>query len=172
MYALSVPTIESMPDEARLWAYHTASALSASEVETLKRNLDQFVLEWSAHGKALAAAYDLKYSQFLLLAVDERKAPASGCSIDSMVRYLGSLQFSVGIQFVGTPPVCYRKGDSVYCCSRDQFRRLVKEGEVSQDTIVFNETIQTVGEYKRGLWEGPFSRSWHSKAFPLRKKGG
>jgi len=170
MYTLSITTIETMPNEARLWAYHTASALSASEIEALKSNLDRFVPEWSAHGKALAAAYDLKYNQFLLLSVDERKASASGCSIDSMVRFLQSLQFSMGIQFVGTPPVCYRKGDSIYCCSRDQFRKLVREGEISEDTIVFNETIQTVGEYKKGSWEGPFSRSWHSKAFPLEKK--
>lgn len=163
--------IESMPDEARLWAYHADRPLSSPEAEALKKNLDRFVPEWSAHGKALAAAYDLKYSQFLLLAVDESKASASGCSIDSMVHYLQSLRFSLGVQFVGTPPVCYRKGDSIHYCSRDQFRKLVKEGEISEDTIVFNETIQTVGEYKKGFWEGPFSRSWHSKAFPLEKKG-
>lgn len=161
--------IESMPDEARLWSYHTAHPLSTSETEALVEDLDRFVGEWSAHRKDLAAGYELKYDQFVLLAVDETQAEVSGCSIDSMVHHLQSLGYSLGIQFVATPPVCYRKDDTVHCCSRDEFRKLAAEGQIDENTIVFNETIQTVGQYREGLWEGTFSRSWHAKAFPLER---
>ena len=160
--------IESMPDEARLWSYHTTRPLSSFEVGSLKEDLDQFVSGWSAHRKDLSANYEVKYDQFLLLGVDETQAAASGCSIDDMVHHLQSLQFSLGIQFVGTPPVCYRKDGSIHCCTRDEFRKLALEGEIDEETIVFNETVQTVGQYRKGLWEGPFSRSWHAKTFPLQ----
>ena len=44
---------------------------------------------------------------------------------------------------------------------------MAREGKVTADTVVFNNILPTVGEFRSGLWEVPLSRSWHADAFPL-----
>jgi hypothetical protein len=41
----------------------------------------------------------------------------------------------------------------------------VQSGEVGEDTVVFNNTIATVGELLAGKWEVPLRESWHAQAF-------
>jgi hypothetical protein len=38
---------------------------------------------------------------------------------------------------------------------------------VSEDTVVFDNTVATVGDLRAGKWERPFRDAWHAKAFPL-----
>jgi hypothetical protein len=38
---------------------------------------------------------------------------------------------------------------------------------VGEDTVVFDNTVATVGDLRAGKWERPFRDAWHAKAFPL-----
>ena len=49
--------------------------------------------------------------------------------------------------------------------SRDDFRALVEGGRVDADTVVFDATIQFVGDLRRGGFETTFAKSWHASAF-------
>ncbi|HQV36257.1 MAG TPA: ABC transporter ATPase, partial [Flavobacterium sp.] len=44
------------------------------------------------------------------------------------------------------------------------FKRMAKEKAVSENTIVFNNLVNTIEEWKEN-WEVPASDSWHSRFF-------
>jgi hypothetical protein len=54
----------------------------------------------------------------------------------------------------------YKKADEVVVAEKDEFERLVDEGIISDDTVVFDNLVDTVHALNH-RWEVPFSRSWH-----------
>jgi len=64
--------------------------------------------------------------------------------------------------------VLYRDAEgTVRSTERAEFRRMAQEGQVGEDTVVFDNTVATVGDLRAGRWERPFRDAWHAKAFPL-----
>jgi hypothetical protein len=153
-----------MPPDARLWIFAAERRLTAGEQQALLGSVDGFLEGWAAHGVPLAAARELRYEQFLLVAVDESKTGASGCSIDAMTRVLAGLEQGLGVELVNHGPVLYRDGERIRRADRAAFADRVRRGEASPDTIVFNNTLSRVGELGT-KWEVPARESWHARAF-------
>jgi len=158
-------TFDSLPADARLWIFAAERDLSASEGEYLLATVDGFLDQWGAHGHPLTSARDLKHHRFLLIAVDEAAAGASGCSIDALVRDIKRVEASLGLALIDHAPVLFRQGEAIARVPRDAFSDLVRAGEVTPQTIVFNNTLTRVGEVRAGRWEVPAAQSWHATAF-------
>ena len=62
-------------------------------------------------------------------------------------------------------PVLYRDGADIARVSRERFADLVESGSISQETVVFDNTVTTVGAVRDGRWELPAANSWHGRAF-------
>ena len=154
-----------VPSDARLWIFAAERPLSDSEQQTLLSAVDEFLRQWAAHGAPLAAARDLRYGQFLFVAVDESNAGASGCSIDAMTRVLAALEGEMGLELVNHGPVLYRESDHIARLDRAAFAERVRHGQVAPNTIVFNNTLSRVGDLEAGKWEVPARDSWHARAF-------
>ena len=91
-------SFDAMPDEARIWIIPAAEAVPAETSARLLQQVDAFLEEWHAHGHPVVGARDWRYDQFLLVAVDEASAGASGCSIDAMVNTLARLERALSVQ--------------------------------------------------------------------------
>jgi hypothetical protein len=156
---------DEMPPDARLWIFAAERRLSDAEQQRLIPAVDAFLDGWAAHGAPLAAARDLRYGQFLFVAVDESNAGASGCSIDALTRVLASLEGELGLELVNHGPVLYRADGRVERLDRAAFADRVRRGEVAVNTIVFNNTLSRVAELQNGRWEVPAGDSWHARAF-------
>lgn len=155
-----------LPDSARLWAFGVARPLSPEEAAALLEAVDAFLDEWRAHGHPLAAAREWAYGRFLLVGVDDRVTPPSGCSIDALVHVLQDLEKELDTEIVGGAPVWYREGGpegEIHRVSRPRFMEEAVEGRVSEDTIVFDLSLTRVGELRQGRWEVPAGESWHRR---------
>lgn len=163
----TVPRIEfhRLPDDARLWTFAASRPLSEPEERALLDEVDAFLEAWKAHGTPLTAAREWRDGRFLLVGVDERSAPPSGCSIDAMVRVLKDLEDRLDVTLVDHAPVWYRDGDEVRRASRSDFGRRAREGGVDLDTVVFDPTVTRVGDLREGRWERPAREGWHARAF-------
>ncbi len=64
-------------------------------------------------------------------------------------------------------PVLFRRGNAIERLPRPQFAELARQGAVSPDTVVFNNSLTRVGEVREGKWETPARASWHGRAFNL-----
>jgi hypothetical protein len=154
-----------LPPESRIWIFAAARPLIADEQSRLLEAVDTFLQDWKAHGEPLAASRDLRYGQFLIVGVDESAAGASGCSIDAMVRVLTSLESRLGVPLTDHGPVLFRASTGVQRVDRAEFAKLARDGTVTPDTLVFDNTLTRLSDLRAGRWELPARDSWHGRAF-------
>ena len=162
---MSQVSFDELPSDARLWIFSAERALSEAERARVLDEVDAFIDQWAAHDVPLTTARDLRYDQFVFVAVDEHAAGASGCSIDALVRRMKALQAELGVELVNHAPVLYRDTAGIARVSRERFVDLVASGLVSRETVVFDNTLTRVGAVRDGHWELPAADSWHGRAF-------
>lgn len=96
--------------------------------------------------------------------VDEEQAGATGCSIDKSVNLMKQIEEELDINLFDRFNIAYRDVNGIRSCSREEFENLISEGKITENTIVFNNLIQTVAEVENN-WEIPFKNSWHPRVF-------
>lgn len=155
------------PDDARLWVFAAPRPLSAEERGEVMRRVGGFVEAWVAHGHPVVGAAELVHDRFLFVAADERATGVSGCSIDSMTRALRQVDAELGTALLdASGSVFFRGADgAVTSVPRAEFREMARSGRVSGETVVFDNTVTTVGDLRNGQWEKPLASSWHARAF-------
>ena len=156
---------DELPADARVWIFSAARRLAEPERARLLAEVDAFLDQWGAHATPLTAGRRLAYDQFLFVAVDQRAAGPSGCSIDALVRRMKVLQAELGVELVNHAPVLFRRGDAVERVSREAFAQMAAAGAVGLGTTVFNNTLTSLGDVRAGRWEVPAADSWHAQAF-------
>ena len=160
---------DTLPDDARVWVFALSSPLAPDGVGILLRAVDEYLDEWRAHGEPLRCARDWRDSRFLAIGVDQSTAGASGCSIDDLFRVVQRLQSSLGATLVGGGRVFYRDaGGVVQSTDRRDFARIAAEGDVHDDTMVFDTSVTTAAAF-RAKFEVPLKDSWHRDLAPVRQ---
>lgn len=157
----------SLSDTSRIWLYQSDQKFTDEQVAQLEKDLSTFLTGWTAHGASLKAGFEIKYNRFIAIGLDQTEAAASGCSIDSQVRFIISLQEELGVDLLDKMNVTYYQNDHIHYKTLLDFKKMIKDGAVGKNTIVFNNLVATVGEYKVN-WEIAAKDSWHSR---FLKKG-
>jgi hypothetical protein len=155
----------SLPDDARVWVFAAERTLTPAEADAVLGTVDRFLGMWAAHGRPLRSARELRESRFLIIAVDEAAAGASGCSIDALVREIRDLESQLGVTLIDHGPIVFRDGGTIRRVPRDEFAELARAGRVTPETRVFDNTISRLADLRGGGWEMPASASWHGRAF-------
>jgi hypothetical protein len=156
---------DQLPQDARLWIFAASRPLSGDERRRVLAEADGFIEQWTAHGVPLRASRDIQHDQFIVVGVDERAAGVSGCSVDALVRRMNQLGAQIGVDLVDNGPVLYRNAGRIERVSREQFADLAAKGAVSLDTVVFDNTLTSVGDLRAGRWEVRAADAWHRRAF-------
>jgi chemotaxis regulatin CheY-phosphate phosphatase CheZ len=155
---------ESLPEESRIWIYQSNRKFSDDEIAEIENDLKAFVEDWSAHGTSLEASFIIQYNRFIILAVNQEVQQATGCSIDKSVEFIQALEQKYKVDLLDKMNVTYRQGEYITHKSLLDFKRMAKEKAVSANTIVFNNLVNTIEEWKES-WEVPAAESWHSRFF-------
>lgn len=152
--------LEEMPPQARVWVYMCDRTWEDGEVEQISFAIRPFLDEWTAHQRTLKSSYAIFYNRFLIIAVDEEVNAASGCSIDKSVSFIKSIEQRLNCNMMNRMLFAYKKGDQVIVAEKDDFERLVDAGLITDETLVFDNLVDTVHALNH-RWEVPFVRSWH-----------
>lgn len=155
---------ENLPEESRIWIYQSNRKFSDDEMAEIEYELKSFVENWAAHGTGLEASYLLKYNRFIVLAVNQEVQQATGCSIDSSVGFIQDLEKKYNVDLLDKMNVTFKNGEHIAHKSLIDFKRMAKEKAVTQNTIVFNNLVNTIEEFNEN-WEVPAGESWHSRFF-------
>ncbi len=156
---------KNLPDESRIWIYQSNRKLSDTEVEVISSKTNDFLEQWTAHGKDLEAGFEIKYNRFIVIGLNQENASASGCSIDSSVYFIQSLEKEFDVDLMDKMNVTFYNGDFIAHKSLADFKKMAKERSISKKTVVFNNLINTKAEYKEN-WEVPAEDSWHERFLP------
>lgn len=153
---------KNLPNNARVWIYQANREFTNKEVDFISTKTQQFINSWTRHGDNLKGSFTIKYNQFLVLAVDESFNNVSGCSIDSSVHFIQQLQNDLNIDLMDKMNVTFKDNDTVNLVKLSDFQKYAKEDKITQDTIVFNNMVNTKEDFEQ-KWEIPARESWHNR---------
>ncbi len=152
----------TLPNESRVWIFQANRTFTDSELDEIKLKLNTFVENWTAHGSDLQAGYTIEYKRFIVLALNQDVNKATGCSIDASVHFIQDLEKQYDVDLMDKMNVSYKQGNFVAYKTLTDFRQMAKDRAVSKNTIVFNNLVNNIAEFKE-YWEVPASESWHSR---------
>lgn len=93
------PLFPDLPGNSRVWIYSSNRPFDGTESNFIQESINEFIDSWAAHGKGLRAEGKLIEDRFIVIAADESMVSASGCSIDSSVRFIKGLQDQLNNNF-------------------------------------------------------------------------
>jgi len=159
---------ETLPDSARVWVFGSDRPLSDEATEQLMKAVEGYLDQWKAHGEPLTAAYEWRFGRLLVVAVDQRSAGASGCSIDGLFRVLQGLEPQLGgARLVGGGRVFYRDSSgAVQSAERHELKPLRDAGAIRENSVVFDTSLTDLGSLREGF-ERPARKSWAAPILAL-----
>ena len=154
----------TLPEESKIWIYQSNRKFSDDEVAAIEIKLATFLTDWAAHGTSLEASFQIKYNRFIVIAVNQENQMATGCAIDASVQFIQSLEQKYTVDLLDKMNVTFKLGEHIAHKTLIDFKKMAKDKAVTENTIVFNNLINTLGEWHE-YWEVPAGESWHSRFF-------
>jgi hypothetical protein len=104
--------ISSFSPSSRVWFYLADRAFDGTESDYIQSKIDEFVnVHWKSHGTKLNATGILLHNQIIALSVDDSSLGASGCSIDSSVKFIKELGAELKVDFFNRMYVLISNGE-------------------------------------------------------------
>ncbi|WP_103865144.1 ABC transporter ATPase [Aquimarina sp. I32.4] len=151
-----------LPETSRVWIYQANRSFTLEEQEEIENKIKEFIAEWTAHGADLKAGYEIKYKRFITIGLDQGMNAATGCSIDASVRFILELEKAYNVDLMDKMNVSFKQGEFVAYKTLVDFKKMAKNRSVSPNTIVFNNLVTNIAEYRTN-WEVPAKDSWHNR---------
>ncbi|MBL7944391.1 MAG: hypothetical protein JNM00_16645, partial [Flavobacteriales bacterium] len=104
-----------------------------------------------AHGKGMAAGFQVWRQRFVVLAADESITTASGCSIDDAFRFLQRIGSDSGVDLMDRKTVVYVAGNEDVAVPLSQCWAQRKAEIINDNTLVYNTLIDTLGALRSGF---------------------
>ncbi len=144
---------------SRVWVYQSNRAFTANEAAFIAEKVKTFVTQWTAHKMEIAGDGALLHNRFIVLMADEAEVGVSGCSVDSSVHFIRSIGSEFNVNFFDRWCIAYLQDGDVHSCSRAAFEKLVEEGTITDETIVFNNLVATKADLET-KWQVAYKDSW------------
>jgi len=158
LYSL-LPT--GFADDARVWIYQSNRPFFEKEVTEINEQLYQFYAQWQSHGAPVKGWAGLLYNRFIVIMADETNVPVGGCSTDSSVRLIKSIERQYSIQLFDRLTLTFLVNDKPEMLPYHQVQYALDKRFINKDTLLFNNTILTKQELLN-QWLIPISESWLS----------
>lgn len=155
---------DKLSKNSRIWIYQADRKLTALDQKKCLDKLDVFLNQWAAHGNDLMASGVIKHDYFLMICTDESFNAASGCSIDTQVRFVQQLSSDLGVDFFQRTNIAFLINNEVELVPLSQIKTEVESGRISAETLFFDNTIQTKGQLEND-WCVQAGKTWLNRYF-------
>ena len=150
-----------LSDSSKLWVFQSDKIISPSNQKILINEISPFLTDWSSHGAEIKSSFEIRYDLFLIISVDEEINSASGCSIDKLTNFIIQISNEIGVDFFNRLNVAYKSDfEKINLIRLSDFKTLISEGKINEESIVFNNLIKTKKDYIES-WEVQLKNSWH-----------
>ncbi len=156
----TLETFGAFAPNSRTWVYQASRNLTDAEASEVKLLATGFASNWKSHGAPLKAAADVLYNRFLIMMVDEDAGSASGCSIDSSVAQIRSIEQKLNIDLFDRLNLAYLSSENeLLTVHANKVSDAFEHGALTEETIVFNNMVTSKTELETD-WRIPLSKSW------------
>ena len=153
---------DELPLQSRVWVFQSNRIMTPSEQSSIDDAVKHFVQKWSTHGVQMLASHVLYHNCFVVIAADEQKQAASGCSIDSFTALFKAFGTQYNLSFFDRFSIAHKSEDEVVISNLDDFKQLIDDGCITPDTLVFNNLIEQRQDLST-KWEVPLKESWQKR---------
>lgn len=147
------------PDDARVWIYQANRAFNEKEAVEVTEQLHHFYENWQTHGSPVKGWAGLLFRQFIIVIADETDEQVSGCSTDSSVRVIKSLERQYNINLFDRMTITFLVKGKAEMLPFQQVQYAIDKGYITRDTMLFNNVVTNKKElYTK--WMVPLKESW------------
>ncbi|HVZ25898.1 MAG TPA: hypothetical protein VG842_07590 [Sediminibacterium sp.] len=150
---------EDFHPDSRVWIYQSGRLFTMAEALSMEPVLQAFVQSWNSHGKPVKGYANLFFGRFLVLMADESATGVSGCSTDSSVRLVQSLEKNFNTDFFNRQQLAFYIKEKVEVIPLSQLPYAWENGFITGDTLYFNNLAATKTAWERE-WIVPVKNSW------------
>lgn len=159
-----IPT--DFSDESRVWVYQSSRAFIEKEENEINEQLYQFYAQWQSHGTPVKGWAKLVFRQFIIFMADEAVTGVSGCSTDSSVRVVKSIERQYDVNMFDRLMLTFLVNEKAEMLPMNQVQYAIDKGYISGDTPLFNNVVGTKADLMN-KWLVPIKDSWLSSRIKL-----
>lgn len=153
-------------DNARVWIYQSSRAFIEKEANEINEQLYQFYSQWLSHGDVVKGWAKLLFGQFIVVMADEEDVSVSGCSTDSSVKVVKSLERQYSVNFFDRLMLTFLVKNKAEMLPLSQVQYALDKGYIDAGTPLFNNTLTTKKELMEN-WLVPLKDSWLARQVTL-----
>jgi hypothetical protein len=152
--------------DSRVWVYQSARLFTMSEAIEIEDMLNHFVANWNSHGTPVKGFGTLFFGRFIILVADESSTGVSGCSTDSSVRLVKSIEQKFSVNLFDRQNLAFVRNEKIELIPLGQFKYAAENGFIGPETLYFNNLVQTKSELEQ-TWLIPVKESWLASRMPV-----
>ena len=153
-------------DSSRVWIYQSSRLFFISEALEMEDMLNEFAANWKSHGAPVKGFANLFFGQFIVLMADEIATGVSGCSTDSSVHLIKSIEEKYKVQMFDRQNLAFVVKDKIQLLPLNQLDYAVENNFINADTLYFNNTVLSKKEML-DKWIIPVKESWLAKRITI-----
>jgi len=140
-------------DNSRIWIYGAEEKLTDKQEVYILKSISDHLQNWESHKVPLTAGVSILENHFIVVALDETKNGASGCSIDTLQNKIQELEKELSISLINRLNIFCRINDEIQCVPSFKLEEIAKA-----NTLFYDLTIQNKSELNSYL--KPISEGW------------
>jgi len=140
-------------DQSRIWIYAAEQKLTNKQENYILKSISDHLQNWEAHKVPLTAGVTILENHFIIIALDETKNGASGCSIDTLQNKIQNLEKELSISLLNRLNIFCRIGDTIKCIPTTKLAE-----HVNKETLFYDLTTQKKSELSN--WLKPIEEGW------------
>lgn len=150
---------EGFHPTSKAWIYQSKRELTAAEANEIDNAVKAFSKEWTSHKMEVKATGAVLYNRFIVLLADETQNAVGGCSIDSSVKFIRSIENHFSISLLDRSILLFEQNGIFKEVLLAQLDEKISSGEIQPTTIYYNNTVTTLDEMKN-KWQQQVKDSW------------
>lgn len=150
---------EGFSDQSRIWIYQSSRAFIEKEQNEINEQLEQFYTQWTAHGAPVKGWAKILFGQFIVVMADETNVAVSGCSTDSSVKVVKSIERQYSVNMFDRLSITFLRKNKAEMLPLGQVQYAIDKGFIDGDTYLFNNVVYTKKELLNN-WLIPLRKSW------------
>jgi len=147
--------------KSRIWVFQSKDQLDESTYNLIKKKISVFLENWKSHQKSFDSSFIIKYKTFIVVAADETNF-VSGCSIDSLINFVKSIEDEFEINLLDKLDVKYKIGNAINTANLNEFKKICENIGINDELIVFNNLVKNIDDFEKN-WEVDIRKSWHKR---------
>ena len=150
---------EGFAADSRVWVYQSSRPFSEGEEREINEQLHHFYAQWQAHGAPVKGWAGLLFRRFIIMIADESEVDVSGCSTDSSVRVIKSIERQYEVNMFDRLSITFLVKGQPEVLPLSQVQYAIDKGFIDGKTLLFNNLVNTRQELLDS-WLQPLEASW------------